>query len=298
MLRLDTILAPVDFSDMSLEAAKHAAMLARRMDAKLLLAYVRPPADLYGPAAAMAEGHTERDLEQIRQAEAKLRDWADAVWPGGAVQPLLATGEAARQLCILAENNAVDLVVLATHGHGGFRRFLVGSLTQKLLHDLECPVLTGVHMECPQAFPGKPYERIACAVGLREKPHSEAVLRRAADLAKRFGAELTVLHAAPTLAYPLFPGGPVAMNVFPEEAREALVRQRETMLADMLDDLGIEAEMDVAAEDPVEYVERAVKQTESDLLVVGRSVRHGVFGGPHGDAYGIIRHSPVPVLSL
>lgn len=298
MLRLETILAPVDFSDMSHAAAEHAAMLARRFDAKLLLAYVRPPADLYGPAAAVAVGHTERDLEQIRLAETKLRGWAEAVCPRGDAQPLLATGDPARQLRALAENNAVDLVVLATHGHGGFRRFLIGSLTQKLLHDLVCPILTGVHMECPQAFPDKPYERVACAVGLREKEHSAQALLWASEFAGRINAKLIAVHAAPTLSYPVFAGGPTPVLLFPEQARREIVQQRESLLTDLLDELHVEAKVHVDAQQPADYVERVMRETGSDLLIVGRSVRHGVFGGPHGDAYSIIRRSPAPVLSV
>jgi len=70
------------------------------------------------------------------------------------------------------------------------------------------------------------------------------------------------------------------------------------MLGDLLKELGIQAEVHVDADDPVEYVEHVLTEMDNDLLIVGRSVRHGVFGGPHGDAYSIMRRSPVPVLSV
>jgi len=37
--------------------------------------------------------------------------------------------------------------MMPTHGLGGFRRFLLGSVTAKVLHDADCPVWTGVHLE-------------------------------------------------------------------------------------------------------------------------------------------------------
>jgi len=67
----------------------------------------------------------------------------------------------------LAQEEGTDLIVLPTHGYGGVRRFILGSITAKVLHDADCPVLTGTHIaetaeNQPLFFPN-----IVCAVGFR-----------------------------------------------------------------------------------------------------------------------------------
>jgi len=60
---------------------------------------------------------------------------------------VLLKGDPAECIVRVAQENAVDLIVMPTHAHGRFRRFLLGSVTAKVLHDTDCPVLTGVHHE-------------------------------------------------------------------------------------------------------------------------------------------------------
>ena len=44
-------------------------------------------------------------------------------------------------------NGHFDLIMMPTHGYGPFRRFLLGSVTAKILHDATCPVWTSTHLE-------------------------------------------------------------------------------------------------------------------------------------------------------
>ena len=82
---------------------------------------------------------------------------------------------------------ATDLIVMGTHGFGGFRRMLLGSITAKVLHDARCPVFTSTHAEStPATLP--PLRTILCAVDYG--PQSEAVLRWADEFARSVGAQL------------------------------------------------------------------------------------------------------------
>jgi hypothetical protein len=56
-------------------------------------------------------------------------------------------GDPARQIVDYAHEEKVDLIVMPTHGYGPFRQFILGSITAKVLHDADCPVWTGVHLE-------------------------------------------------------------------------------------------------------------------------------------------------------
>jgi hypothetical protein len=62
-----------------------------------------------------------------------------------------------------------DLLMMPTHGRGTFRRLLLGSVTAKVLHDLECPVWTDVHSETAPPIEEIHCRRILCAVDLSEQ---------------------------------------------------------------------------------------------------------------------------------
>src|SRR5581483_8938570 len=107
------------------------------------------------------------------------------------VQTTLLEGDPAMQIVGFAAREKVGLIVMPTHGYGPFRRFILGSNTAKVLHDAECPVWTGVHLEEAPAA-GIPPRRILCAVDLG--PQSSKALCWAAGLAASLGAKLTLLH--------------------------------------------------------------------------------------------------------
>jgi nucleotide-binding universal stress UspA family protein len=58
---------------------------------------------------------------------------------------LMLEGEPAWRIAEYAEKETVDLIMMPTHGYGPFRRFLLGSVTAKVLHDVKCPVWTSAH---------------------------------------------------------------------------------------------------------------------------------------------------------
>ena len=84
------------------------------------------------------------------------------------------------------------MIMMSTRGCGLYRRFLLGSVTAKVLHDSDCPVWTTTHIE--EAPPAQPVScrKIACAVDLG--PHTERVLSWASRLASGIDARLLVIH--------------------------------------------------------------------------------------------------------
>ena len=285
MFAIRTILAPVDFSDRSREAAEHAARLARRFDAELLLAYVRPTLLTAGSVPASANLFERLELEAIHHYEGMLRGWADELWPSGKTHTMVAAGDTAKTLASIVSNHAVDLVVVSTHGLGAFRRMLMGSLTRKLLHDLDCPILTGVHSEeRGEVFPDREPARIAVAVALDDRKRCVHTLRTANEAAELFGAKLTAIHAAP--------------GSIPDSARAGFAAEREAAIRELLAAAGVEADVHVGFGEAAAYIERAMADTGAGMLVVGRDPKRGVFGGLRADVYEVVRQTPVPVLSV
>jgi len=84
---------------------------------------------------------------------------------------------------------------MATHGYGPFRRFLLGSVTAKVLHDAACPVWTGPHLEQAPSYRNIGFHRIVCAIDLAQR--SRAVLEWAGRFAREFDAELDIVHVLP-----------------------------------------------------------------------------------------------------
>ena len=63
------------------------------------------------------------------------------------VKTLVEHGEAAQKIIQCAAANHVDLIMIPTQGMGIYRRLILGSTSAKVLHDADCPVWTGVHLE-------------------------------------------------------------------------------------------------------------------------------------------------------
>lgn len=290
MLSIHSILAPIDFSDRSTVAAQHAVALSMHFDAKVIFAHViEAPPDEY---RAFALGHAFEESSEFHTAmQVRLEAFAQATAEGQPYKAVVLEGEPAHQLKLLAERETVDFAVLATHGHGMFRRFLVGSKAAKLIHDLECPILTGAHLEDSPAFRAGPYRTVTCALGLREIVHSERVLRWAADFAREWDAKLHVVHVPPAIEWG-------AGDWFPPDTKDLVRQASRERLGSLLKKVGCDATLHVDGLDPILYVNEVVEATASDVLIVGRSVGHGALGGLRTNAYALIREAGCPVISV
>ncbi len=283
-MNLDTILVPVDFSERSADATRQAAALARQFHSPLVLLYVSPLSrymsggleGVYTPSADPTDWE-KRELDTFLKDE--LSDLP--------VQRVRLEGDPARDIVRFARDKKVRLIVMPTHGYGPFRRFILGSVTAKVLHDTECPVWTGVHLEAPPAQQ-LAIRHVLCAIDL--SPHSEHTLCWAAQIAAEFGARLTIVHATPQLE-----GDGFGTLSFAPEWREMLTNHITQQIADLQRDAGTEADVFVEAGDAPKAVRTVAETTRADLVVIGRSPSGGRL---RTNAYGIIRESPCPVLSV
>lgn len=198
---------------------------------------------------------------------------------------LLVDGEVGTAIGETVKLRGSDLVMMPTHGRGTLRRFLLGSVTAKMLHDLSCAVWTGVHWTDGGYQPRLPYRSIVCAVDFHEE--DAGVIRAAGELAKAYGAKLSVTHAMD------WPASNTLIE-FPVYGREVV----ETALTRLVDEAELEATVSVMDGNPAEGVREAVLECEGDLLVVGRGASQKKVGRFWSNLYAIIRESPCPVLSV
>ena len=111
------------------------------------------------------------------------------------VKCLVRKGDAASEIVEIAREESVDLIVMPTHGYNGFYRYLIGSVTAKVIHDSECPVLTSAHWRMTP--PNLPIKHVLC--GVTYSDHSVETLRRAVEVAGEFKAKLTLANVTPSV---------------------------------------------------------------------------------------------------
>jgi nucleotide-binding universal stress UspA family protein len=289
MQALAKILLPVDFSERSAGAARYAKSLAHHFQAELILLHVlAPPHYEFGALEIGGSMLTELYMNRSTQVGKELDDFLAGELADVRTSRLLQEGDPARKIVQYAHEEGIDLIVMPTHGYGPFRRFILGSNTAKVLHDADCPVWTGIHMEEATATADLPFRRILCAVDLG--PQSYKTLQWAAWLQQEFQAQLTVIHAT-TGIVDSGNASEVNWRIDVREAAEGeLLRlQKETQTkADLLIESG----------DPAKVICSAARRVQADVLVIGRGSAAGVFGRLRTNAYAIIRESPCPVASV
>jgi len=137
------ILVPIDFSPHSHVALQYATDLAHHYHASLELVHVLD-IGIYslGDGSPMLDPvQFENIVNQITHDldEAKRDALAAGV---GVVRTKLLQGKPNRELLRIALEDAVDLIVMGTHGRTGFRHLLMGSVAELLVRRASCPVFT------------------------------------------------------------------------------------------------------------------------------------------------------------
>lgn len=286
---LSHVLVPVDFSEKSECAARYAAALHRRFGSRITLLHVLPPPH-YEFGAMEVGGSVLEELfrsraEQARQdLDAFLRDEL----PPDNVERLLVEGDPAARIVRSAHELGVSLIVMPTHGYGTFRRFILGSVTAKVLHDADCPVWTGVHMEAARVDDVR-LDRIA--VGLDLRSQSERTLMWARRFAHEVGAEMALVHVMPGL-------GAAAGELSEPEWKQRMEDSARREIASLMARLGWDAPVLIGSGEVPETVCKLAQEWGANLLVIGRGSASGVLGRLRANAYSIIRQSSCPVVSV
>jgi len=128
----------VDFDDNSMEALDTAANLARECDATVYVLHVVPM--ILAPTGMPVYVDLYKGQEDT--ARAKLVEIAQKHLAGIKHELLTHTGEPAGTILNAEKKMSADLVVMATHGRRGFKRFFLGSIAEVVLRESTCPVLT------------------------------------------------------------------------------------------------------------------------------------------------------------
>jgi nucleotide-binding universal stress UspA family protein len=138
------ILLATDFSPPGVNALEWASDLAFGADAKLLILHVEPgqPA---GRVGAIYSGIPDPGIAEIAKSLAAIRPTR----PNVPCEHLIRAGDPATEILALAQEEAIDAIVMGSHGRGGARRWLLGSVAEAVLHKAMCPVMICREREQP-----------------------------------------------------------------------------------------------------------------------------------------------------
>lgn len=126
------ILAPVDLHELSMRELRYAIGLARQFEAELVVTHV---AEFYNYKVPALKHH--QLMERINQRIARV-----AVDMDYKVENIIhETGEPAQKILEVAENREIDAIVMATNQRRGLEKFLMGSVTQKVLLATPIPLI-------------------------------------------------------------------------------------------------------------------------------------------------------------
>jgi nucleotide-binding universal stress UspA family protein len=296
MIKIKNILYPTDFSKDSAIAYGYAESLAAHYGAKLFAVHVAQPAFLaypdYAYTAAVAgvfrnlRAHAEHQFAEFMKDRA-----CHATQHGIETQRTILEGSIPGEILKFAEHNAIDLIVMGTHGRNLDDRKTLGSVTERVLRKASSPVLAVRKPERSFVTPGGGTH----AVNLRKILYCTDFSKdshRAADyafsLAIEYGAEITLLHV---------------LEDVPDrgDAQSAITEVKKRLSATIPTEASgrCMSPVKVRIGRPYQEIIQFAVEDQTDLIVLGVRGRNiadlALFGST---TYRVIQLGPCPVLTV
>jgi nucleotide-binding universal stress UspA family protein len=295
MVRVQSVLCPVDFSEHSRRAFEYAVALAAFHHARLTVLTVIDP--LLAQAAAV-----HCDPEYLRESEAELRAFVgdtslESISWAPTPRLVVTLGRAGDRILEIARSHEADLIVMGTQGLGGLRKLVFGSTADRVLRRADVPVLAvplgGASLvSLERNGPAFGIERVIGAVDLR--PGSLALARLATGVARDFHASLLLAHVVPAVQ---------ATARWRRSRDEAMSFALETARIE-IDDLAARLDPAVAVETlvatghPADTITGLAHEQRAQLVVIGTGAGEDGAHRPGRTAYRVLCASAVPVLAV
>lgn len=297
------IVCPVDFSEHSRCALDHALAIAAWYDSAVTVLHVSPlmPVAAYAPMSGSPPYVGLAPDERL----ALLRSMKEFAVGGPGTVPIdfeIAEGQVSATIVTRASDLSADLLVLGTHGRSGFERWVLGSVTEKVLRRALCPVLSvPKHLSDTPAGPVA-FRHVVCAVDFSDC--SMHALDYAVSLAEKAHASLTVVYVIE-----LPPEMPREVHetvmLGPRNHREYVALAEEAgraRLTDVVPDrvrAAVTVNTVLAAGKPYREILRVAAEHSADLIVVGVHGRGAIDRMLFGSTtQHLVRQASCPVLTI
>lgn len=288
----DHILVPTDGSDHADRAADHAVLLAEAFDATVHLLTVVDIEAAGGPfsAGGVDDAYVEQRTADDRKA---LTEQKAALGETVRVETKVVTGTPAEGILDYVRETEIDLVVMGTHGRSGLRRYLTGSVAERVLRLSPVPVVTVRETEASAV--GSGYGDILVPTDGSER--ADAAVEHALAVADAFGS---TVHAVSIINVgDIATGGEVSVPPEFLEELENAARAATEAVASEAAAAGVTALTRVQTGRPKHDLLEYVADHDIDLVVMGTHGRTGldrVLLGSTAEA--LVRRAEVPVLTV
>ena len=296
-VEINSIFCATDISDFSNHAVSWGIALAHEFGAKLYVCHVVdfPTSITYGDGPiffvdqqSQAIGNANRQLEQL--VGDKKVQW----------EPLVTIGHAGDEISRLAKEKGADLAISATHGRSGLKRLILGSVTERLMRTLHCPLLIvrgPKHDLNILSEQGLKFNKIL--VGCDFSEDSALAFQHGLSLAQEFQSELHLVHVMEP---------PIYLDMFKTsvEYGEELQLDLQTQIKNKLKNMVPKEAFNWCTPQTVlldgpshEELIRYAKNNKIDLIVLGvrgQRIVERLFIGSTTDR--VVRQTPCPVLSV
>ncbi len=298
MLKLQSILVPVDLTGGSRYAYSIARDLAEKFHAAIHVLYVTPTAGPFemlfrqmgeGENAAMSEEHERSVLEALERDYAGYDPIKHIHRKGTSV---------AETVLAYADECEIDMIVMATRGHRGLEHPVLGGVTGDIVRHTTRPVLT-VRTRSDERVDFGGFRRVAAAVDFAGE--SREVVRAAKQIASSYGASVTILFVAEEHQVPVFSDTGL-ISVMTLKVDEEIAARAADALKQLDEETGssdLERDHVVLRGKPSREIVRYAEESGVDLIVIGRrghSPHEGLLLGTVTEH--VVRRSSCPVLTF
>jgi len=294
---INKILCATDFSEFSSRVLDYGIMLAQSFNARLYIFHaVHFAKDGLYSTDVLERGEKQQRL--ARQASEKIEtsmSGAGIEW-----ESAISCGEPVEEISRVTMEKEIDMVIAASHGLSGFKRFILGTVVEKLARTLPLPILTILSSGNSRNDGFRSTGRIKhILVGCNSWSDTDPVLSFATNFAGLIQSELHLLHAieAP-LNQDLVDPTQGPYEKVQNDLQDQLHRRLEqTISPDVKDRLKINTA--VTAGLPGEALASHAEKMDADMIIVGvkqQNILEKFIVGSTTES--ILRHAPCPVLTI
>ena len=270
-LQIRSILCPVDFSDFSRRAFHYALSLGRHFGSRLFIQHTaQTPVNLLLEGVGPAGVQESLQSQLLRSREEIRRMLISMGVDSSEVTILLNEGDAPDRIRETIGRERIDLLVMGTHGHKGFSRLVLGSVTEGMIHQAVCPVLVVSRSEGDSADPeqGVRFRTILLATDFSH--HSDRALTYALKWGWEWNSKVVLFHAVEKPA-PAMHG---LVDLFPEYNPyfEQQVARAWERIRDLVPQSARERQQvvyEVRHGNPKEEILRVAEEKHADLIITG-----------------------------
>lgn len=277
---ISKILVPTDFSENSLLALHQACLLSKITSAEIMLLHVieaipvtSDPRFTLPDLINFETGILDANNKHLKEIATTYQEKFSVT-----INTMSISGRTNREILEFCNKIKADLIVMGTHGISGFREFIAGSNTFRIVSDSLCPVLSVQQQTKSEGFKN-------ILVPFRYKPHSREKVDYAIEIAKLYGAKLQVL------------------GVDTDKSSEGLrrIELEGEQIQRIISGYGLSSNLKVISSDyRADIVLKYAQEVAADLVVVmadmDKDSLSEYFIGPFVQQ--VVNHSTIPVLSI